>query len=224
MGVREYRTRYALQHISGPLILRPRIRGVSLLLEVTGERKGLSSELVRVLQATGEQVRFAEIRHPEWAVIHHVHGGVLLHTLLQQRQCLSEAPGEHVGIAQRRRNHGEHERDVAGLTDTQTLFKDGDGRLEVPFAEVDQANTEIRMAARKGLIDRLSDLDGFFPTGQPLAKDAQFGQTPVQIGPTEHEGQAPARRSARGAMGLGGPRRCTCGTAPPADTGPARGT
>ena len=46
------------------------------------------------------------------------------------------------------------------------------------------------MAERKGLLDRLGDLDGFFPTGQPLAKGAQFGQAPVKIGPTEHEGQA----------------------------------
>jgi hypothetical protein len=148
---------------------------VALLLVGTGEREGAPGKGVCFLQAACEQVRFAEICHPEWVVIHEFHGGALLHGPLQQRQCLGEAPGERVGLSQGRDDPGEEELNVSSLTDTKALFEHSDSWLEVPFAEVEKTDAEICMAEREGLIDRLGELNGFFPTFQPLDKGSQFG-------------------------------------------------
>src|SRR5215813_12354735 len=91
--------------------------------------------------------------------------------LLEQRQRLSEAPGQHIGISQVRGNPGEYELDVPGLTDAKAPFEHGDGMGEVSFAEVRQTDAKIRMTQGEGLINRrLGDLDRLFPAENALGK------------------------------------------------------
>src|SRR5215831_20435508 len=130
------------------------VRLVSALLEVPGALEGLPGLLARVRDAAGQQIRFAEMRHEERIDGYVFLSCALLHGLLEQRQRLSEAPGQRIGISQGRGDVGEYELDVPGLTDAKAPFEHGDGLGEVSFAEVGQTGAKIRMTQGEGLINR----------------------------------------------------------------------
>src|SRR5215831_5074571 len=127
------------------------VRLVSALLEVPGALEGLPGLLARVRDAAGQQIRFAEMCHEERIDGYVFLSCALLHGLLEQRQRLSEAPGERIGISQVRGNPGEYVLDVPGLTDAKAPFEHGNGLGEVPFAEAEQTDTQIRKAQGEGL-------------------------------------------------------------------------
>src|SRR5262245_35917717 len=127
-----------------------RIGLVPALLEIPRALEGVPGLLARVLDAAGQQIRFAEMRHEERIVDHLFCRCAMLYGLLEQRQRLREAPGQRIGISQERGNPGEEELDVPGLTDAQAPFEPGDSLGEVPFAEAEQTDAKIRMTQGEG--------------------------------------------------------------------------
>src|SRR6266568_4517982 len=91
------------------------------------------------------------------------------HSLLQHRHSLGNTPGQGIGIAQMRGKVGEPALDVPDLAEFQTTFKHSDGLVEVPFAEVQQANTEARQDNATWLIDGLGDPDRLLVASDPLS-------------------------------------------------------
>ena len=71
---------------------------MATVFEGARERQGTLRKLLSVLQAVSLEIRFAQMRQPERIIRL---GGILLHGLLQQRECLGQAPGQQIGIAER---------------------------------------------------------------------------------------------------------------------------
>jgi hypothetical protein len=77
------------------------VRLIALLLAATGVRQGTPGELMRVLEATGQEIRFAKMGDPERiGSSHTVSGGNPCHGLLEQWQGLGEASNQRIGVSQ----------------------------------------------------------------------------------------------------------------------------
>src|SRR6516164_60245 len=63
--------------------------------------------------------------------------------LFQQRAPLLEAPLERIGIAQARRNWSQQVPVAGGTTEGQALLQHPDGVLQIPFVEVQEAETGV---------------------------------------------------------------------------------
>ena len=109
---------------------------------------------------------------------HGPHRGTPLLRLLQQRHGLGDTAGQGIRTAQSRGGLGEPEQHVENPAKIKAAFEHGDGPGEVPLAEGEKTDTEIRMDKAVWVIDRLGDPDRFFCMYAPLGERAQFGQTP----------------------------------------------
>ena len=132
-------------------------RLVSPLLMGTGEIEGPPSELHRLLHAAGQQIGLAHIAHPQRLTAHGPHRGTPLLRLLQQRQGLGDTAGTGIRTAQGRGGLGEPEPGVQRLAEIKAAFEYGDGPGEVPLAEGEKTDPEIRMDKAVWVIDRLGD-------------------------------------------------------------------
>ena len=73
---------------------------------------------------------------------------------------------------------GEPEQDVKNPAEIKAAFEHGDGPGEVPLAEGEKTDTEIRMDKAVWVIDRLGDPDRFFCMCDPLGERSQLGKAP----------------------------------------------
>src|SRR2546429_6816797 len=96
------------------------------------------------------------------------------YTLLQHRHRIGDTPGQGISIAQVRSKVAEPAPDVPGLAKFQTVFECGDGLVEVPFAEVQQASTETRLHQAGWLIDCLGHSDRLLVAGDALNECSQL--------------------------------------------------
>src|SRR5713101_1895869 len=163
---------------------------VSSLFMVTGEGEGTPSELDRLLHAAGQQIGLAHIAHRKRMTAHGPQRGTPLLRLLQQLQGLGDTAGKGIRTAQGRGSLGEPEQDVENPAQIKAAFEPGDGPGEVPLAEGEKTNTEIRMDKAGWVSDRLGDPDRFCGIGAPLGERAQLGKAPDYPGTREHGRQA----------------------------------
>ena len=68
------------------------------------------------------------------------------------------------------------ERQVRVLTDARSAFEQRERLVQVPLAEVEQADTPIGMHQAGGVIDRLGNAQPVFADGNPLGKRPHLGQ------------------------------------------------
>lgn len=71
-----------------------------------------------------------------------------------------------------------------------SLVRARDAPVEVPFAEVEMADPDIRPNQAEGVVGGPSDLNPFFPSGDALGKRSQLTQGPTQVDTREHRGEA----------------------------------
>lgn len=105
----------------------------STFLVDMGKLKGTLSKVAGVLYAVGEQIAFAQLDDPISLVPHVPPRGGLRHGLLQQRQGLSNPPGQRIGRAQVRGDNRGKERNVRDLAALPGSFKHRERLWEVPF-------------------------------------------------------------------------------------------
>ena len=144
----------------------------------TGEGEGTPSELYRLLHAAGQQIGLTHIAHPQRLTAHGPHRGTLLLRLCQQRQGLSDTAGTGIRTTQGRSGLREPEQDVENPAELKAAFEHGDGPGEVPRAEREKTDTEIRNDKAVWVIDRLGDADRFFAMGARLRERSQLGKAP----------------------------------------------
>ena len=83
----------------GDLAVQPQgVCLIGLLLGVTGTRQGTLGKLVCLLQATGQEIRFAEMGDPERIQAYGLRGSQL-YDLFEQWLGLGEAARQRIGIA-----------------------------------------------------------------------------------------------------------------------------
>src|SRR5215510_14850542 len=145
----------------GPCLMPPLVMG-------TGEGEGTPSAVDRLLHAAGPQIGLTHIAHPQRLTAHGPYRGTPLLRLFQQRQCLSDTAGQGIRTSQGRGGLGEPELDVENPPNIKAAFEHGEGRGEVPLAEGETTDTEIRMDKAGWVIDRLGDPERFFGMGDPL--------------------------------------------------------
>jgi len=66
--------------------------------------------------------------------------------------------------------------EVPDLAEFNATFERGDGPIEVPFAEVEQAGRKTGLDNFIGLIDGLGYSELFLAVGNPLGERSQLGQ------------------------------------------------
>src|SRR5712691_10260628 len=107
---------------------------------------------------------------------HGPHRGPPLLRLLQQRQGLGDTAGKGICTAQGRGGLGEPEPVVINPAEIKAAFEHGDGPGEVPRAEREKTDTEIRYDKAVWVIDCLGDADRFFSMGASLRERSQLGK------------------------------------------------
>ena len=152
-------------------------RLMALLLVVTGGCQGALGKLVRLLLAAGQERRFTEMGDPE-RIRAYGSRDIQLYGLDKQWLGLGETAGQRISIAQRPSSQLERERHVRGLADFQAFFEPGNGLGEVPLAQVETADANIRITQGEGLLDCLGDPHCLCPMDAPLGELSQLGQAP----------------------------------------------
>src|SRR5262245_48455575 len=147
----------------GPRLVPP-------LLMDAGEVEGPPSELDRLLHAAGQQIGLAHIAHPQRLTTHSPYCGIPLLRLLQQRQGLGDTPGKGIHTAQGRGDLGEPDQYVVNPAEIKAAFEHGDGPGEVPCAEGEKTDAEIRIEKAVWMIDRFGDPNRLFSMCDPLGE------------------------------------------------------
>jgi hypothetical protein len=141
---------------------------------------------VRLLQATGQQLRLTQGETPECRKGYRFPCRALFHRLREQRHGVGDAPAQRVRRAQGRSIQGEIAREVRLLTDVHGPFEPGERPGQIALAEGQQTKSPRGIHQARGVIHRLSDPEPFVPKGPALGECAQLGMAGSEPGTGEH--------------------------------------
>ena len=88
-----------------------------------------------------------------------------------------------------RGDQGKEAENLPALAEGKAAFEHRDGLVEVPFAEVQVADTPRREDTAVEMISRLSNMDSFFAERHALGECATLGKDHTQEGAAGHGGQ-----------------------------------
>ena len=165
----------------------------------TGESQHPLGEGVRLLQATGQQMRFCQWETTQRLKACHVRGHGLFHRRREQRHGVGDAPRQDMRCPQGRSHPGDKEPEGRFLTDAHGPFKEGQGPGQVALAEEQQTDAIRGPHQAAGMRHCLSNLQSFFPEHTALSKQAQLGMTRSEESQGLHRGQHWLDRGAHGA-------------------------
>src|SRR5215813_11494910 len=111
---------------------------------------------------------------------HPAHAGGLFHSLLQQRQGLSDAPRQGIGTAQARRHPGQKGSYFHALAEVKAPFEHRNSLVEVPFSAVKSAESDPRPDKTVRVIDRLGHPHRFLRACDTLSKPTQVSKAIAQ--------------------------------------------
>ena len=132
--------------------------------------EGACGTLGGVVQPAGQPMALAEMDEPEGRAGHVLHGGGLLHRLLQERQALGQPAGLGIRKPQGRGQPRKEQRELCGLAEAQAAFEHGDDLRQGPVPEIRQASAATSEDQAPGATERLGLPDAFLPTGNRFDK------------------------------------------------------
>ena len=147
-----------------------------------GQARGLPGLCARLRQVASQPVGFAENGVPDRSVTRESHG-TSRYRLLQQPERLGSTPGQGIRKAQGWSDSREPAWSVHNLGKSKAVFKQGDGLVQVPFAEGYRADTPICPDLAEWVIDRLGNPDPLFAHRHAFAERSDLGQAQCQPDP-----------------------------------------
>src|SRR5262245_8944243 len=118
------------------------MRLITPFLAGTGLFEGMVSERARLLQAASAQIRLTPGEEPPRKV-HSATAGRVLYRPFEQPHGLVDTPGQDIRRAQEVRYDGDLPGEFHFLTETQSAFEHRQGLMQLPFADVETANSPI---------------------------------------------------------------------------------
>ena len=160
---------------------RPRLVAALLVLSRQVERPARRSKGIR--GAAGEQVSQAQRREHARVPSPEPHPLRLLDGALQKGDGVADAPRLRVADTERGSDRRKPERELPGTAEIETPLEDRDRLLEIPLADVEDADAGVRGGESERVVDRLGDPNRVAADPDPVTELAELGETPHQTRP-----------------------------------------